>query len=186
MPGRLTTTLVAALIAAGFATARANDIASGDGRSNGAARAEMQSLDGQVQEIKTELLGIAAELSRLEERLLFPSGTQMALFVSLSSDESFRLDAVRVHIDGELAAHHIYSFKELDALHGGGLQRLYTGNVGAGEHQIEIAMAGKLANGTDYVHSDRFTFEKGVEPRLLGISLTGPGTGEAAIQLRDL
>jgi hypothetical protein len=175
--------IAGAAIAGWSATIHANDV---DARSPDPSRATMQSLDGEVQEIKTELLGIAAELSQLEERLLFPSGTQVAVFVSLAADDSFRLDALRVHIDGELAAHLIYSFKELDALHGGGMQRIFTGNVAAGEHYIEVAMAGKLANGTDYVHSDRFKFEKGVDPRLLGISLTGPGTGEAAIQLRDL
>jgi hypothetical protein len=41
-----------------------------------ASAAEMRSLDEQVQEIKTDVLGIAAELTRLEEKLLYPSGTQ--------------------------------------------------------------------------------------------------------------
>ena len=99
---------------------------------------EMRSLDEQVQEIKTDVLAIAAELNLLEERLLFPSNTQLAVFVSLSDTESFRLDAVQVLIDGELAAHHIYSFKELDALKSGGVQRIFVGNVTTGEHQIEV------------------------------------------------
>ncbi|MGD8417426.1 MAG: hypothetical protein PVH91_10235, partial [Pseudomonadales bacterium] len=44
---------------------------------------EMRSLDEQVQEIKTDVLSIAAELSDLEERLLFPSNSQVAVFISL-------------------------------------------------------------------------------------------------------
>ena len=149
------------------------------------SQSEMRSLDEQVQEIKTDVLGIAAELSLLEERLLFPSNTQLAVFVSLSQEQSFRLDAVQVRIDGSLAAHHIYSFKELDALQSGGVQRIYTGNVPTGEHQIEVSVVGKLESGKDYTHTEQFTFSKGIDPRLLGVALAAPGAGQAAIQLHD-
>ena len=44
-----------------------------------ASAAEMRSLDEQVQEIKTDVLGIAAELVRLEGKLLYPSSTQIAI-----------------------------------------------------------------------------------------------------------
>ena len=44
----------------------------------------MRSLDGQVQEIKSDVLNIASELNTLEERLLFPSHTEVSLFVTLA------------------------------------------------------------------------------------------------------
>lgn len=66
----------------------------------------MRSLDGQVQEIKSDVLNIASELNTLEERLLFPSHTQVSLFVSVAESEDFRLDAVQIEINGELATHH--------------------------------------------------------------------------------
>ncbi|HEY5658569.1 MAG TPA: hypothetical protein VIY27_12345, partial [Myxococcota bacterium] len=72
----------------------------------------MQGLDQQVQEIKSDVLGIAAELSLLEEKLLYPSNTQVAVFVSLAEGEPLNLDWVRVEIDGQPVAHHIYAFKE--------------------------------------------------------------------------
>ena len=81
---------------------------------------EMRSLDEQVQEVKSDVLEIAAELSNLEEKLLFPSNTQVSIFVSLGEGESARLDSVQIQIDGESVAHHIYSFKELEALKKGG------------------------------------------------------------------
>jgi hypothetical protein len=80
------------------------------------SKAEMQGLDEQVQEIKSDVLGIAAELNRLEEQLLYPSSTQLAVFVSLAESETFRLDSVQIQIDGAPVARHIYSFKELEAL----------------------------------------------------------------------
>jgi hypothetical protein len=146
---------------------------------------EMKSLDEQVQVIKTDVLSIATDLNQLEERLLFPSNTQVSLFVSLSPQDPFRLDAVQIRIDGELATHHIYSFKELDALKSGGVQRVFTGNFSTGQHQLEVSVIGKLESGKDYKQSQQFTFSKGVDPRLLGIALAGPGTAEAPIQLQD-
>ena len=147
-------------------------------------RETMKGLDEQVQEIKSDVLGIAAELSQLEERLLFPSNTQVSLFVSLAAGETFRLDAVQVQIDGVPVAHHIYSFKELEALQKGGVQRLYTGNVPTGAHALEVLVTGKLAGGSDFSRSGSFSFSKDVEPKLVGITLAGPESG-AAIQVGD-
>ena len=146
---------------------------------------EMRSLDEQVQEIKSDVLSIASELSNLEERLLYPSNTQIALFVSIEENETFRLDAVQIRINGELAAHHIYSFKELEALQKGGVQRIYTGNVGTGDHELSVSVIGKLKNGKDFTESDSFMFAKGVEPKILGITLAGPEFGKSGIQVGD-
>ena len=173
---RLIRTLMLLLLAGGpFATSVAQDI-SGD---------DMRSLDGQVQEIKSDVLSIASELSNLEERLLYPSNTQVAVFVAIEDDDDFRLDAVKIEIDGELATHHIYSYKELEALQKGGVQRIYTGNVPTGDHQLSVTMIGKLKNGTEFNKTDQFSFAKGVEPKALGITLAGPGLGKNGIQVGD-
>lgn len=149
----------------------------------GGSQQEMRSLDEQVQEIKTDVLSIGTDLSQLEERLLFPSNTQVSVFISLSPQDPFRLDAVQIRIDGELATHHIYSFKELDALKSGGIQRIFTGNYGTGTHQLEVSVIGKLENGKDYKESRQFTFDKDIDPRLLGVSLAG--TSAEAIELQN-
>jgi hypothetical protein len=145
---------------------------------------EMRSLDEQVQEIKSDALGIAAELSGLEEKLLYPSGTEIAVFVQIAKDEKFRLDAVQIHIDGQLATHYIYSFKELEALQKGGVQRIYTGNVPTGAHEMEVSINGKLEGGKDFNESEKFNFTKDVKPALLGITLKTPGSAQA-IELED-
>ena len=147
---------------------------------------EMRSLDGQVQEVKSDVLSIASELGNLEERLLYPSNTQVALFVAIAEGEVFRLDAVQVEINGELATHHIYSYKELEALQKGGVQRIYTGNVPTGDHQMTVTMMGKLKNGDDVSQSDSFAFAKGIEPKALGITLGRPGSvSSSGIQVGD-
>jgi hypothetical protein len=138
------------------------------------ASAEMRSLDEQVQEIKTDVLGIAAELNRLEEKLLYPSNTHLAIFVSIAEGETFRLDSMQIDIDGQLATHYLYGFKELDALQNGGVQRVYTGNVPTGSHEIAVSINGKTPGGDDFNGTETFAFDKGVEPKLLGIELSGP------------
>ena len=144
---------------------------------------EMKSLDGQVQEIKSDVLSIASELSNLEERLLFPSNTQVSIFVSMADGEDFRLDAVEIEINGELATHHIYSYQELEALQKGGVQRAYTGNITTGAHELQVTMKGKLENGNDFSESGSFSFAKGVKPKTLGITLAGPGLGKDVIEV---
>ena len=158
-------------------------IAAGAGSAEEVSKQQMQSLDEQVQEIKSEVLSIAAELSRLEEKLLYPSNTQLAVFVSIDEGETMELDSVRIAIDGELVAHHIYSFKELRALHKGGVQRIYTGNLPTGEHQIDVSVAGKLSTGGDFGGAQSFTFRKEVEPKLVGVSLAGGDFGDASIKI---
>ena len=144
---------------------------------------EMRSLDGQVQEIKSDVLSIASELNILEERLLYPSNTQIAVFVSIEKNEDFRLDAIQLEINGELATHHIYSFNELQALQKGGVQRIYTGNIPTGDHQLSVTMIGKLKSGEDFTESDNFTFAKGIKPKSLGVTLAGPGAAGTVIQV---
>jgi hypothetical protein len=142
-------------------------------------------LDEQIQEIKSDVLSIAAELSRLEEKLLYPSGTQVAVFIALAKGDPMRLDAVRLQIDGKVVAHHIYSAKELEALRKGGVQRIYVGNLATGEHQLEALVDGKHEGGADFNRTERFTIRKEVKPKQVGLTLSGPGSGAAPIALGE-
>lgn len=160
-------------------------LCSAPGWAEDSARQQMRGLDEQVQEIKSDVLDIAAELSRLEEKLLYPSGTQLAVFIALAQDDPMRLDAVRIQIDGQLVAHYIYSFKELEALRKGGVQRLYVGNVATGDHRLEVLVDGKLPGGKDYSRTEQFSFRKDVAPKLVGLTLAGPDSGRTLIALGD-
>ena len=146
---------------------------------------EMRGLDEQIQEIKSDSLRMAAELSQLEEKLLYPSGTQVAIFVELAKGDTMRLDAVRLQIDGQLVAHYIYSAKELQALRKGGVQRIYVGNVATGDHKLDVLVDGKLEGGADFSRTGQFTFRKEVKPKLVGLTLAGPRSGNTPITLGD-
>ncbi len=168
-------TLLGLLICACYAVSFADD----------SHRAQMKGLDEQVQEIKSDVLSIAAELNRLEEKLLYPSNTQLAVFLTIEKGNAARLDAIQIQINGQPAAHYIYSFKELDALRRGGVQRVYTGNVPTGTHQLDVAVTGKLESGKEFTEAGHFTVTKGIEPKLVGVTLTGNGSGSTAVQLGD-
>jgi hypothetical protein len=137
----------------------------------GISKEQIKGLDEQVQEIKSDVLSIAAELNQLEEKLLYPSNTQVAIFVSLVRGETFRLDSVEIQLEGKPVAHHIYTFKELQALQKGGVQRIYTGNIRTGDHALQVSVIGKSAGGVDLRKTGRFKFNKDVGPKIVEISL---------------
>ena len=146
---------------------------------------QMRGLDEQIQEIKSDALRMSAEMSQLEEKLLYPSGTQVAIFVALAKGDTMRLDAVRLQIDGQLVAHYIYSAKELQALRKGGVQRIYVGNVATGDHKLDVLVSGKLEGGADFSRTGQFTFRKEVKPKLVGLTLAGSRSGNTPIKLGD-
>ncbi len=148
------------------------------------SREQIKGIDEQVQDIKKDVLGISSELLQLEEKLLYPSNTQVSLFVALAEGEKFRLDAVHISIDGKEAAHHIYTFKELEALQKGGVQRIYTGNIRSGQHTLDVTLIGKSAGNSDYRHSATYKFSKDVGPRLVEITLAGPAASNH-IEFKD-
>lgn len=121
---------------------------------------EEQSLDLALQDLKKQVLALNRDLFILEEELLFPSNTQLAVFLSLDIGEFFKLDAVTVSVDKREVASHLYTEKQLDALVRGGVQRLYLGNIKSGEHEMVAVFTGRGPNGRDYRRATSLIFEK--------------------------
>jgi hypothetical protein len=149
------------------------------------SKEQIKGLDEQVQDIKKDVLAISSELLQLEEKLLYPSNTQVALFVSLPRSSKFRLDSVDIKLDGKDAAHHIYTFKEIEALQNGGVQRIHTANIRTGEHSLEVSLIGKTSNNAEYRQVATYTFKKSVEPKLVEIILAGSESAGQAIQFKE-
>lgn len=143
------------------------------------SKAQIKGLDEQVQEIKKDVLGIASELALLEEKLLYPSNTQVSVFVSFADKDGFRLDAMDIKLDGQEVVHHLYTAKELDALRNGGVQRIYTGNILTGEHQIEVIFLGKSALGGSYKEKASQKITKGVKPKIIEVKVASSTLGDA-------
>ena len=131
-----------------------------------------QGLDEKAQRIKSEVLSIVKKLDQLEERLLYPSHTQMSVLISLREKQTFRLDSVDVEFDGKEVAHHVYSPTEVEALRLGGVQRIYTGNVTIGKHELKVKMRGKSASGKKIVIEKSLPVEKTIEPGIAELLLS--------------
>src|SRR3954468_12862047 len=107
-----------------------------------AARDESRTLDEDVQGLKKQVLDLNRDLFLLEEELLFPSNTQTAVFVAMDVGEFFGLDSVELKIDNKAVANYLYTEREASALVKGGVQRLYIGNLKAGDHELVAVFTG--------------------------------------------
>jgi hypothetical protein len=119
-----------------------------------------ESLDTQVQAIKQQVLELNRDLFILEEELLFPSNTRLSVFLSLDVGEYFALDAVKLTVDGTVVTNYLYTDRQLDALQRGGVQRLYMGNIKAGEHEIVAVFTGRGPKGRDFRRATELLIEK--------------------------
>ena len=149
------------------------------------AKEQIKGLDEQVQDIKKDVLAISSELLQLEEKLLYPSNTQVSLFVSLAPGTKLQFDAVHIKVDGQDATHHVYTFKEIEALRSGGIQRIHTGNIRTGEHALEVTVIGKTGGSTAYQQVASYKFKKTVEPKLVEIVLSGTESAPPTIQFNE-
>ncbi len=146
---------------------------------------QIKGLDEQVQDIKKDVLDLTTELSQLEEKLLYPSNTQVALFVALTGNKKFQLDSMQVEIDNKIVAEHVYTFKELEALQEGGVQRIYTGNIKTGDHNLIISFIGRTESDDEYKRSKKYIITKAVGPKFVEIILAGKKTSDQKIHFKD-
>ena len=122
---------------------------------------QVKGLGEQVQDVKSNVLSIAKELDQLEKQLLYPAHTQIAIFVSLRENAKLNLGSVDIEFDGKEVAHHLYAANEVEALHDGGVQRIYTGNVSLGKHDLKVTIRGTSTAGSKVHIVKSFPVEKG-------------------------
>jgi hypothetical protein len=131
-----------------------------------------KSLDEDVQDLKKQAVELNRDLFLLEEELLFPANTQVAVFVSMDVGEFFGLDSVQLKLDDKDVANYLYTEREVDALTKGGVQRIYVGNLKAGEHELIAVFTGKGPEDRDYRRGASLDFEKGIGPKYIELSIT--------------
>jgi len=129
-------------------------------------------LDEQIQDLKKQVVDLNKDLFVLEEELLFPANTQVAVFVSMDVGDFFGLDSVTLKIDDRDVSNYLYTPRETAALLKGGVQRLYVGNLKAGEHELVAFFSGKGPNERDYRRGASIRFEKGIGAKYLELKIT--------------
>lgn len=128
-------------------------------------------LDGRIQEVKGDVIRLNRDLLVLEEELLFPANTQVALFVSMDVGKLFQLESVQIKLDDKLVANYLYTPLEVQALHRGGVQRVYLGNLRAGTHELVAFFTGQGPHERDYKRGATVKFDKGTEPKYIELRI---------------
>jgi hypothetical protein len=128
-------------------------------------------LDTRIQDAKGDVIRLNRDLLVLEEELLFPANTQLALFVSMDVGKLFELDSVQVKIDDKLVANYLYTPAEVKALHRGGVQRVYIGSLRAGEHTLTAFFTGGGPHARDYKRATTLKFDKGTDPKYIELQI---------------
>ena len=172
LPGRLAAVLLISLYSIGA------------GAEAPAEQSEFRSLDEQVQSLKGEVISINRELMLLQEKLVYPSNTQISVFVSLDAGSKFSLDSIELKVDNRTAQKHIYTYRELEALRKKGVQRLHTGNLANGKHQLSVSIAGHTAANSAYEQQANFNITKATGPKLVELKVSSAG-GKPSIKLTN-
>ena len=135
------------------------------------ASAAPAALDSRIQDVKGDVIRLNRDLLVLEEELLFPANTQVALFVSMDVGKLFELDSVQVTLDDKVVANYLYTPLEVQALHRGGVQRVYLGNLRAGEHELVAFFTGKGPHVRHYKRGTTIKFDKGTDPKYIELRI---------------
>jgi len=145
-----------------------------DGAASAAAASEPAptgSLDDRVQQTKADVIRLNRDLLVLEEELLFPANTQVAVFVSMDVGLLFDLDSVQIKLDEKVVSSYLYTPLEVQALHRGGVQRVYLGDLKAGSHEIVAFFTGKGPHDRDYKRATTIRFDKSTEPKYIELQI---------------
>ena len=127
--------------------------------------------DEELRALKQELVALNRDLFMLEEELLFPASTQVAVYLSMDVGRYFALDAVELSLNGRRVAKYLYTERQVDALHRGGVHRLYLGNLKTGQHELVAVLIGRGPQGREYRRAADLTFDKGLGPQQLELVL---------------
>jgi hypothetical protein len=134
--------------------------------------AAVAGVDTGMQALKDDVLDLNRELFMLEEELLFPANTQVAVFVSMDVGEFFALDSVQLKIDDKPISSYLYTEREVQALLRGGVHRLYLGNLKTGEHELTAVFTGQGPHARDYRRGATLKVEKGIGAKFVELRIS--------------
>jgi hypothetical protein len=155
------------------APAAANDAAANPGAASpDPSSSDFKTLDQEVQSMKKDVIDLNKDLFVLEEELLFPANTQVAVYVSMDVGTFFALDSVTLKIDNKQVKNYLYTAREADALLKGGVQQIYLGNLKVGKHELVAFFTGKGPVERDYRRGATINFDKGVGAKYLELKIT--------------
>ena len=130
-----------------------------------------ENIDDQLQSLKKEVMQLNRQLFILEDELLYPSSTQLAVFVSVDIGKYFTINGVELKLNGDTITHYLYTDREQQSLSRGGVHRLYMGNVHSGEHQLTAIFTGMGPNQRPLQRATSITFNKAKEVKSIELAI---------------
>lgn len=141
---------------------------------SGRAKAQdsVNALSNDIQDLKESVIALNKDLRVLEEDLLFPADTQVNVFLSLDVGKYFTLEAVKLKLDDQVVASHIYTEKELFALKNSGIHKLHMANLSVGKHTLSAFFTGIGPKGREYKRGTSVKIEKETGPKYIELKVT--------------
>jgi len=141
---------------------------------SGRAKAQdsVNALSNDIQDLKESVIALNKDLRVLEEDLLFPADTQVNVFLSLDVGKYFTLEAVKLKLDDQVVASHIYTEKELFALKNSGIHKLHMTNLSVGKHTLSAFFTGIGPKGREYKRGTSVRIEKETGPKYIELKVT--------------
>ncbi|WP_295800862.1 AraC family transcriptional regulator [uncultured Microbulbifer sp.] len=127
---------------------------------------------GDLEDLKREVLKLNRDLLVLEEDLLFPAQSQVAVYLSMDVGHFFDLDTVKLHIDNKLVESHLYTEHQKSALIRGGIQPLFRGNLKSGEHTITAFFTGFGPEKREFTRAATLELNKTDEPAVVELRIS--------------
>jgi hypothetical protein len=125
-----------------------------------ASRDRFRALDQDVQSLKKEVL----DLNR--------ANSQVAFFISMDVGEYFKLDSVRLTIDGKEVANYLYTDREAGSLLQGGVHRVHMANLKAGDHELVAIFTGQGPHSREYRRGATMNFSKGIGAKYVELEIS--------------
>lgn len=135
---------------------------------------DLRGLDNRTQLLKEEVLKLNRDLFIFAQDVTYPAATQVAVFVSVEADDAFPLHAIELKIDDDVTVSHTYTARERNALFHGGVHRLYTGNLPAGERELSASIVAGNPGAQDHRQSASLIFYKKSDAKLIELKITKP------------
>jgi hypothetical protein len=129
------------------------------------------SVAAKLQQLRKEVIALNRDLFVLEEDLLFPSSTQVVVYLSMDVGTYFNLDSVELRLNDKVVSQYLYTEKQIQALFKGGVQKLHIDNLAQGEHQLTAFFIGKGPQDRDYKRATSLTFNKTAEAASVELSI---------------
>ncbi|PIP81309.1 MAG: AraC family transcriptional regulator [Gammaproteobacteria bacterium CG22_combo_CG10-13_8_21_14_all_40_8] len=135
-------------------------------------------LTQQSDEIKEQLIQLNRDLFLLEEDLLQPASTRVAVYLSMDDGSLFDLESIKLKIDNKFVSSFLYTDKDLQSLKRGAIQPLFQGNFASGEHEVVVFVTGVGPHQRAYKKAVNLKFNKEQGEKALKIQLVDDVTSQ--------